>query len=47
MEEVPIFNMGYRMNNKLISIVSYADDAAILAENEDYLQQQLLKFYQT
>lgn len=45
-EEVATLNMGYRMNNKPISMVCYADDAAIFAENENDLQRQLFKFYQ-
>jgi len=39
--------MGYRMGqNKRISMVCYADDAAIFAETEDDLQRQLHKFCQ-
>jgi len=39
--------MGYRMGqNERISMVCYADDAAIFAETEDYLQRQLHKFCQ-
>jgi len=37
--------MGMRQN-KRISIVSYADDAAIFAETEDDLQRKLHKFCQ-
>jgi len=44
-EEVSLLNMGYRMEqNKRISMVCYADDAAIFAETEDDLQRQLHKF---
>jgi len=39
-------NSGYRMNNGAISMVCYADDAAIFAERENDLQRQLFKFYQ-
>jgi len=42
-EEVSL-NMGYRMGqNKKISMVCYADDAAIFAETDD-LQRHLHKF---
>jgi len=46
-EEVSSLNMGYQMGqNKRISMVCYADDAAIFAEKEDDLQRQLHKFCQ-
>jgi len=41
-KEVSSLNMGYRMGqNKRISMVCYADDAAIFVETEDDLQRQL------
>jgi len=46
-EEVSSLNMGYRMGqNKRISMVCYADDAAIFAETEDDLQRKLHQFCQ-
>jgi len=46
-EEVSSLNMGHRMRqNKTISMVCYADDAAIFVETEDDLQRQLHKFCQ-
>lgn len=45
-EEVSSLNIGYRMGQKRISMVCYADDAAIFAETEDDLQKQLHRFYQ-
>lgn len=44
---VTLLNVGYRMNDKVISMVCYADDAAIVAETEDDLQKQLFKLHQT
>jgi len=45
--EVSSLNMGYRIGqNKRISLVCYADDAAIFAVTEDDLQRQLYKFCQ-
>ncbi|ERL84146.1 hypothetical protein D910_01504 [Dendroctonus ponderosae] len=44
-EEVSFLNSEYRMNNRAISMVFYADDAAIFAESEDDLQSQLFKFH--
>ncbi|XP_048521459.1 uncharacterized protein LOC125504114 [Dendroctonus ponderosae] len=39
-------NQGYRINTKRISTICYANDAAIIAENEDDLQRQLFRFHQ-
>lgn len=45
-QQVTSLNLGYRMGHSKISMVCYADDAAIIAETENDLQRQLLKFYQ-
>lgn len=34
------------MNNRAISMVCYADDAAVFAESENDVKRQLFKFYQ-
>lgn len=45
-DEVTAMGIGFRMSGRRISMVCYADDAAILAETEDDLQRQLYKFHQ-
>ncbi|ENN80254.1 hypothetical protein YQE_03249, partial [Dendroctonus ponderosae] len=45
-EAVASLNLGYRIKNKRISMICYADHAAIIAENEDHLQRQRFKFHQ-
>lgn len=38
---------GYRVGNKELKIICYADNAIIVAEDEDDLQRLLYKFYVT
>ena len=45
-KKVTSLNLGYRMVNKRIDIVCYADDAAIIVESENDLQSQLSQFFQ-
>jgi hypothetical protein len=35
---------GYRMENKEINIICYADDAVLIADNDDNLQRLLYQF---
>ena len=42
-EKVTSMNIGYRMGHNRVSMVCYADDAAIIAETEDNMQRQLHK----
>lgn len=43
-KDVKDVGVGYRMANKTVAIVCYADDAALIAENEDDLQRLLHRF---
>lgn len=36
-------NVGYMMRNRTIKVLCYADDAILIAENEDDLQRLLYK----
>ena len=44
--KVTSLNLGYKMGNKRIGMVCYADDAALIADSEDDLQRQLFQFFQ-
>ena len=41
------FFSGYRMGDKKIKAICYADDVVLISENEDNLQRLLYKFEQT
>ena len=45
-KKITSLNLGYRMGNKRIDVVCYADDAAIIAESENDLRRQLFQFFQ-
>ena len=44
-KKVTSLNLGYRMGNKRIDMVCYADDAAIMAQSENDPQRQLVWFF--
>lgn len=46
-EEVRSAGYGFRMDKGVISIVCYADDALLVADNEDDLQRLLYRFHLT
>lgn len=43
-DKTKITNAGYRLGNRKVNILCYADDALLMAENEDELQRLLFNF---